>query len=177
MGQYQQWLLYREIDQRLRARLAELEVELAHLQEQARLLEPAWPHTDNEIIRSLTASIELVSPSAWDGGGLPNFSPQEMQGTLYTGTPPQPPVTPHSELIPLPEDRTVDFYERGYTEPRLELPEWLYNLAVSPGTTDRTSPIDQQALRTNRLVQRWIERWGRQSAPSARQLPGEDHPK
>jgi hypothetical protein len=175
MGQYQQWLLYREIDQRLRARLAELEAELAHLQEQARLLEPAWPHTDNEIIHALAAGIEFISPAALDGSGLPNFSPQEIQDTLYTGTPPQPPVTPRSELIPLPEDRTVDFYERSYTEPRLELPEWLYNLAASPGTTDRTSPVDQQTIRTNRLVQRWIERWGRQSAPAARQVPGEDH--
>ena len=170
MGQYQQWLLYREIDQSLRARLAELEAELAQLEEQARLLEPAWPHTDNEIIRSLTASIEFVSPLAWDGGGLPGFGPQETQGTPYT-------ETPHSELIPLPEDRTVDFYEPGSNEPRLELPEWLYNLAVPPGATDRTSPIDQQAIRTNRLVQRWIERWGRQAAPPARQLPGEDHAK
>src|SRR5260370_36494846 len=95
-----------------------------------------------------------------------------MRGPFYTETPLQPPVTPHSELIPLPEDRTVDFYERGYTEPRLELPEWVYNLAVSPGTTDRTSPIDQQAIRTNRLVDRLIERLGRPTAPSARQLTG-----
>jgi len=170
MGQYEQWLLYREIDQKLRARLAELEEELAHLQEQVRPLEPSWPHIDNEIIRSLITSFESAPPSTWDRGELPNFNPQQMPGTLYTRT-------PHPELVPLPEDRTVDFYERGYTEPRLELPEWLYNLAVSPGATDRTSPIDQQAIRTNRLVQRWIERWGRQSAPPTRQLPGEDHSK
>ncbi len=176
MGQYQQWLLYREIDQRLRARLAELEAELSQLLEQVRLLEPAWPHTDNEIIRALVASNEPVSPSVLVWGGLPNFSQQEMQGTLYNGTPPQPSVTPRFELIPLPEAGTVDFHERGYTEPQFELPEWLYNLAVSSGATDRTTPIDQQTIRTNRLVQRWIERWGRQSVPTARQLPEEDHP-
>ena len=176
MGQYQQWLLYREIDQRLRARLAELEAELSQLQEQVRLLEPAWPHTDNEIIRALVASNEPVSSSIVDWGGLPDYSQHEMQGTLSTGTPPQPPVTSHFEPIPLPEAGTVDFHERGYTEPQFELPEWLYNLAISSGATDRTTPIDQQTIRTNRLVQRWIERWGRQSVPTARQLPEEDHP-
>jgi hypothetical protein len=176
MGQYQQWLLYREIDQRLRARLAELETELSQLLEQVRLLEPAWPHTDNEIIRALVASNEPVSPPVLDWGGLPNFSQQEMQGTLYNGTPPQPSVTPRFELIPLPEAGTVDFHGHGYTEPQFELPEWLYNLAVSSSATDRTTPIDQQTIRTNRLVQRWIERWGRQSVPTTRQLPEEDHP-
>ncbi len=173
MGQYQQWLLYREIDQRLRARLAELEAELSQLQEQVRTLEPAWPHTDNEIIRALVASSEPISSSVPDWDGLPDFS---QQGTLYAGTSPQPPVTQHFELVPLPEAGTIDFHERGYTEPRFELPEWLYNLTVSPGATDRTTPIDQQTIRTNRLVQRWIERWGRQSVPMAQQLPEEDHP-
>src|SRR5215469_16077138 len=109
MGQYQQWLLYREIDQRLRARLTELEAELSQLLEQVRLLEPAWPHTDNEIIRALIASNDPISSSIVDGGGLPDYSQHETQGTLSTGTPPQTPVTSHFELIPLPE-------ERGYTE-------------------------------------------------------------
>ena len=171
MGQYQQWLLYREIDQRLRARLVELEAELSQMQERGRLLEPAWPHTDNEIIHALIVSNVPASPSISDWDGLPDFSQQEMQGIS-----PQPPVTPHFGLIAFPEEGAVDFHEHGYTEPQLELPEWLSNLAVSSGSTDHTSPIDQQAVRTNRLVQRWIERWGRQSVPTARQLPEEDHP-
>src|SRR5215468_728325 len=171
MGQYQQWLLHREIDQRLRAQLAELEAELSQLQVRGRLLEPAWPHMDNEIIHALVVSSLLTSPSVLDRAALPDFSQQEIQGTS-----PQPPVTPHFELIPLPEEGTVDFYERGYSEPQFELPEWLSNLAVSSGNTDHTSPTDQQTIRTNRLVQRWIERWGRQSVSTARQLPEEDHP-
>jgi len=171
MGQYQQWLLCREIDQRLRARLAELEAELSQLQERERLFEPAWPHTDNEIIHALVVSNELASSSALGWHGLPDFSQQEMQETS-----PQQSVTSHFELIPLPGEGVVDFHDRGYTEPQFELPEWLSNLAVSSGGTDHTSPIDQQTIRTNRLVQRWIERWGRQSVSTARQLPEEDHP-
>jgi hypothetical protein len=197
MGQYQQWLLYREIDQKLQARLEELETELAQLQDHARFLEQAGPHTDNEIIRALAASIERnalaikdrhtiagpdmaegelkqrISPSVLDWRGLPNFGHQEMQEPFYGETEPELPATSHSELVLLPENVMDVLNEYGQTEPQLELPWWLHNIAIS---TDRTSPVDQQTIRTNRLVQRWIERWGRQPAPPIQQLPGEDRP-
>lgn len=197
MGQYQQWLLYREIDQKLQARLEEFEAELAQLQDHARFLEQAGPHADNEIIRALAASIERNAPaikdrhtivdldmaeeelkqrilsSVLDWRGLPNLGPQEMQEPFYGETKPELPATSHSELVLLPDDVMDILNEYGQTEPQLELPWWLHNIAIS---TDRTSPVDQQTIRTNRLVQRWIERWGRQSASPVQQLPGEDRP-
>lgn len=55
MGQYQQWLHYREIDQQLQAHLKELTEELAKLQaEQARLMEPHASLANNAIIQALT---------------------------------------------------------------------------------------------------------------------------
>src|SRR5438045_3555653 len=57
MGQYQQWLYYQEVDQRLRADLESLEIELAHIQEQIRSLEQSIPSTDNVIIHTLAASL------------------------------------------------------------------------------------------------------------------------
>jgi len=199
MGQYQQWLLYREIDQKLRARLEELETALAQLQDHACFLVQASPHSDNAIIRALVAGIERkhnvpaikdrrtvvdpdmaegelkqrISPSVLDWGGLPDFVPQEMQEPLYNEAKPELPATSHSELVLLPENVMDILTEYGQTEPLLELPWWLHNLSTS---TDRTSPVDQQTIRTNRLVQRWIERWGRQPAPPGQQLPGEDRP-
>jgi hypothetical protein len=197
MGQYQQWLLYREIDQKLRAQLEELETELTQLQDHARFLEQAGPHTDNEIIRALAASIErdalaiedrhtIVGPdmakgelkqrislAALDGSGLPNFGPQEMREPFYGETESELPATSHSELVLLPENVMDVLNEYGQTEPQFELPWWFHNIAIS---TDRTSPVDQQTIRTNRLIERWIERWGRQPAPPIQQLPGEDRP-
>jgi hypothetical protein len=193
MGQYQQWLLYREIDQKLRTRLEELETEMAQLQDHARFLEQAGP--DNEIIRALAANIERdtlaikgrqtivgpdmterelkqgLSPSVLDWRSLPNFGPQEKQASLYSETEPELPATSRSELVLLPENVMDILDEYGQFEP--QLPWWIHNIAIS---TDRTSPVDQQTIRTNRLIERWIERWGRQSAPPVQQLPGEGRP-
>lgn len=57
---------------------------------------------------------------------------------------------------------TTFFDEYGQTQPQIELPWWLRNiaLAASIDRTNRTGPLDPETLRTNRLVQRWLERWG-----------------
>nr|MBA2680308.1 hypothetical protein [Ktedonobacteraceae bacterium] len=47
------------------------------------------------------------------------------------------------------------------TDTPVMLPPWLHNISVSSGKNRRVGPIDQEAIRTNRLVQRWLERWGR----------------
>jgi len=193
MGQYQQWLHFREVDQHLRAELELLETELAQLQDQLGRLEQTYPHPDNQIIRALAIIMEretqstsslssdnvraanppnglpnthefsqALSSSLQHWGALPDFSPQEMQESFQNGEESKPLSTPHSEMILLPEDFTAIFEEYNRTEPQLELPWWLRNIMVSSGTLDRTSPIDQESIRTNRLIQRWLERWGRQ---------------
>ena len=203
MGQYQQWLHYREVDQRLRADLEVLETELAQLQDQVSRLEQTCPYPDNQIIRILATSMEreaqptstspsdtimaesppdtppdtnefshVLSPSLQHWGALPDFSPQEMQESFQNAEVSNPPSTPHSEMILLPEDVIAIFEEYSQTDPQLELPWWLRNIKVSTGTPDRTSPIDQESIRTNRLVQRWLERWGRR--PPTEQKSQED---
>jgi hypothetical protein len=52
------------------------------------------------------------------------------------------------------------FDEHAQTDPQLELPWWLRNITVSSKNEQGSQPIDQNSIRTNRLVQRWIERWG-----------------
>jgi hypothetical protein len=56
------------------------------------------------------------------------------------------------------------FEEHAQTDPQLELPWWLRNIAISSKDKQSNRPIDHHSIRTNRLVQRWIERWGRQSS-------------
>ncbi len=203
MGQYQQWLHYREVDQYLRAQLEALETELAQLQNHSCHLEQNLPTADNQIIRALAtmmawetpttsispakstkamnppntpaASYQLpqeISPGLQQWGTLLDFSPQEMQESFRNSEELPARSNPHAEMILLPEDVEAVFDEHAQTQPQLELPWWLHNIMISTGTLDLTSPIDQESIRTNRLVQRWLERWGRR--PPTQQMPQED---
>lgn len=189
MGQYQQWLHYQEIDRHLRTQLEALEADLARLQEYLHLLEQEQPEqltclADNPILQLLAANLnghstppksttrnpglsskpgESISSALLSWGGLPNFGPQELKETF-----PDPenalPSTSHPQSELLPEDMAAFFEEHAQTETRVELPWWLRNLTISTSSTQGNLPIDQESIRTNRLVQRWIERWGRQSS-------------
>ena len=226
MGQYQQWLHYREVDQHLRAQLETLERELVQLQEHARLLEqsiqPLYTtvspetsspgdqdllQTDNQIIHvladglngqlspmvSITGDtctsiptslpgtvpdqpVETISLALFGWSNLPNFGPQEVavetfttgNASLFSNTeqslPSLPPI-PHSDAALLPEDILAFFDQHDHTEPQLEIPRWLHNVTNHSG-----GPIDQETVRTNRLVQRWAKRWNRH--PSSQQNQG-----
>lgn len=215
MGQYQQWLHYREVDQHLQAQLEVLVRELVQLQEHAHLLEqsiqPLYEsrsvetsstdiqeclQADNPILHALATSLnerhspmestkedtpiptplpqttpnrpaETISPALFGWSNLPNFRPQQVpvetakagNASPFSNTsqPQLPlPTVPHSDMGLLPEDMATFFDQHDQTEPRLELPPWLRNAINRPD-----GPIDQETIRTNRLVQRWIERWNR----------------
>jgi hypothetical protein len=195
MGQYQQWLLLREADQRLQAQLRQLEAELAQLQERAHLLEQSFCPADNLIIRVLTANLnghalaasrestenrasgnasstnrasdeagqseesaESVASALFAWGGLPNFAPHDIQQSLPQVDELLPPLA-HPETVLLPEDMKPFFDEYGQTDPQLEIPWWLRSILSSADADHPTGPIDPERIRTNRLVQRWLERW------------------
>lgn len=212
MGQYQQWLLLQEADQRLRAQLEELEAELAQLQERAHLLEQqSFSLADNLIIRVLMANLnhpalarsrestenrtggnasstnrvsgesDQSNESAEDAasalfawGGLPNFAPQDIQHSLPEVDELFPPLPP-SETVLLPEDIKPFFDEHGQTDPQLEIPWWLRSILTSSDAAHPTGPIDLERIRTNRLVQRWLERWKKQPATPQASEEGNYH--
>jgi hypothetical protein len=156
MGQYQQWLHYQEIDKRLSAQVEALEAELAQLQECLDQLDQQQEVvllTDNPIIQALVAHLpaNLVSPKS---------------NARYVHVDNQaPPLFNRPELELLPEEMIAFFDEHEQTDPQLELPWWLRNIAVSSKDEQAGQPTDHNSIRTNRLVQRWIERWGRQTSP------------
>ena len=224
MGQYQQWLHYREVDQHLQAQLEMLERELTQLHEHAHLLEqsiqPLYDsvsaetssaddqehlQTDNQIIHALADSLngrfspmvstredtftpiptslpetppnqpsQTISPALFGWSNLPNFGLQEVpvetfktgNASLHSNTEQSlsslPPI-PHSDTALLPEDILAFFDQHDQTEPQVEIPRWLHNVTNHPG-----GPIDQETVRTNRLVQRWVERWNRHQASQGR---------
>ena len=116
-----------------------------------------------------------ISPALLNWGGLPNFGPHEIED--YTpGAENASSSVNHPEIELLPEDMLAFFDEHAHTDPRLELPWWLRKITVSSNNAEGARPIDQETMRTNRLVQRWIERWGRHSsaAPVPAEQQGED---
>lgn len=189
MGQYRQWLLAQEVDQSLRAQLEALETELVQLQDQASLLKEVCLQENNPIICALAIGpssdavaisspgldtavdefIQRIAPSLldWSENGstlLPDTHKGHGRDKYLSGK--QEPLPngdtaalPASEVVPLPEDVLAGFGESGQIEPQSELSWWLDTPAVSSNTGELAIPIDQESLRTNRLVQRWVERW------------------
>lgn len=111
-----------------------------------------------------------ISPALLSWGGLPNFGPHESE-SYAPGAENDASSVSHPEIELLPEDMLAFFDEHSQTDPRLELPWWLRKITVSSNNAQGARPIDQETMRTNRLVQRWIERWGRHS--SAAPVPAE----
>jgi hypothetical protein len=105
---------------------------------------------------------ETISAALLHWGELPDFNSRQLQATQQQDM--LPPLSfdqPEIEL--LPEDMFVFFEEHSQTDPQLELPWWLRKITITSGDDETGKPIDQESIRTNRLVQRWVERWGRQS--------------
>lgn len=115
--------------------------------------------------QALNGSAETISAALLHWGELPDFGSR------------QPPSTRQHEIVPplsfdepeielLPDDMFAFFAEHAQTDPQLELPWWLRKITITRGDDEIGKPIDQESIRTNRLVQRWVERWGRQSQGS-----------
>jgi len=158
MGQYQQWLRYQEIDRGLGKTLKALEEELAQLESQLDTVfleqqdEDEYPLNGNPIISALLTSLEFPNAQISEQVYVENASPAAIFW--------QPAGEPDIEL--LSEDMNTFLDEESNTEPRMELPWWLSR--ITNGTNENgAGPVPEQGgNNTNRLVQRWIERWGRQ---------------
>ena len=104
---------------------------------------------------------DSLSPALLSWGGLPNFELYEIQEPFLVDNQ-SPSFINRPEVELLPEDMIAFFDEHEHTDPQIELPWWLRNITVSSKDEQAGRPIDHNSIRTNRLVQRWIERWGRQ---------------
>ena len=126
------------------------------------------------------ASHETLSPELLDRGGLPDSGPQQIeqmeqmeqmeQVDHFLDAPPFS-FASHPEIELLPEDMLALMDEHAQTDPQVELPWWLRKITIGSSDAESGRPIDQESIRTNRLVQRWVERWGRQTSTA---LPGEE---
>lgn len=121
-------------------------------------------HSPGEEIagQASNVSVETISAALLHWGELPDFGPQGLH------PPDQYEIVPslsidHPEIELLPDDMFAFFEQHSQTEPQIELPWWLRKITITSGDEEASKPIDQESIRTNRLVQRWVERWGHQS--------------
>ncbi|HEY6539814.1 MAG TPA: hypothetical protein VIZ18_02710 [Ktedonobacteraceae bacterium] len=107
-------------------------------------------------------SAETISAALLHWGELPDFNSRQPHPSQQHEILP-PLFFDHPEIELLPDDMFAFFEEHSQTDPQLELPWWLRKITITSGDDETGKPIDQESIRTNRLVQRWVERWGRQS--------------
>lgn len=174
MGQYRQWLHYRDIDRHLHTQREQLMQKIAHLQEQLQRLETTHPNANNSIVQALIMhyATQDVQPQAMPTSPTPlPFNSQadsvREETAQYTPHPqtPVPSVSPMYASLPplplpsLPQNRDEDVSDiSAPTDPQITIPQWLLRAT----STSQSGPLDPQGLQTNRLVQRWLERWGKQ---------------
>lgn len=154
MGQYKQWLEYREQGQHLRTALMLLEQEQEQLQEEIDRLATTTHVTQNPIIQALLTKqkLELAQKKQ------PALQESESRGQGQDDI---------CNLLPADINAFVDAH--SLTDPQLKVPWWLRNLrSTTEQAVGEQSPIDQQSERTNRSVERFFQRWNDQTL----QAPG-----
>lgn len=221
MGQYQQWLYHREVDEQLGKRLDQLQTELALLQAQAHTLaETTSSSSENTIIQALLnthkAEIRIaseqpsvqtvlpqqlfidepqgetatphnilkvaeeearnapVSPALLAWSRLPNLDTQKMQPPAANAR--RSGALSGEEGL-LPQDMANFFRQHTRPVPQPRIPAWLENVISAPTAPDQlpNNPVDQQTQRTNRLVERWLERWRKTPSGSQEQQEDQEH--
>ncbi|GHO83053.1 hypothetical protein [Dictyobacter formicarum] len=200
MGQYREWLFYREIDQQLTTQIQAFEQELAQIQAEIGQLEHKTSYTDNIILQALIGiqqaqransqqsasnatgkgqkAAGTVSPALFAWSQLPKFDGRDIQPS-DDDTPPNSPLPPLTastgNLLPTDISAFVDAHSQ--TDPQLKVPWWLRsahaNKMIEKDAPGSTSPVDQQSTRTNQLVERWFERWGERTKNSAPKQEGQ----
>jgi hypothetical protein len=203
MGQYRQWLHYREMDQQLRVRLGRIEQQAAELEEDIHRLadDSSAGAADNVIMRALVAM--YTAPTQRQV--VEEDTPVEPQ---YIVTPGEPAETEHSNgtSAEAPSWAATALFAQSYlTNFDAFDPTTLKSLSLDAETgllpedlstffatltqngasgqlpeanasltsSHSTIPIDKQSLRNDRLIQRWFERWGQSSDDQELQQEGQ----
>lgn len=116
-----------------------------------------------------------VSPALLAWSKLHLDSQKMPVPSLNTNRPAPAPSSAEADL--LPEDMVAFLNRHAPTVPQPRLPGWLES-AISASTIPEqlsNNPVDQQTLRTNRLVERWLERWRKTSPSPQEQQEDESH--
>jgi hypothetical protein len=202
MGQYKQWLAYREQGQHLRAELLHLEQEQEQLQAEVDRLASTTDVTQNPIILALLTAQHLEQErkkpreQPEQGEQLPFAQQQESDATAPHSTDDEPSEHrqrqyeydhehtgyPGEDTSLLPADISAFVDAHSLTDPQIKVPWWLRN-THNPSPQEH-SPVDQQSSRTDHSVERFFQRWSartpqaprrQQEADGRKNDPGTQH--
>jgi hypothetical protein len=177
MGQYQQWLRYQKIDQSLHTTREALEAELAQCEGQLDLvILEQLPHEAQNSSEPSSADSLAYNPilsalfaclPVGEGEQMQtyiehaSYSSNELEASTSSSDVASPAHAYWDES--LSEELNDYFDAHTLTDPQLELPWWLRKITDAQPGSEVVSMTDSGSARTNRLVQRWIDRWGRQA--------------
>lgn len=190
MGQYRQWLQYRETDRHLHEQMYQLEEQLVQLETQIDHTPTEEMLADNIIMHALAMYAQSGSDGTSAEQEAPahqltqNFLPAlQARGSFSAADTPKIlqslrqqqnakkinaiPTTPHTELALLPEDIGAFIDEHTQTGQQRPPAWWLQTIQQNISATSQIAPGEtngqaESGTRTNHLVQRWVARWGRQ---------------
>lgn len=148
--------------------LAELEQSSVETPAQPALTAPPAEMTAPDEQNPVEAPMPTISSALRSWGDLPDFSTMSTDaesGFANSMFDQQLPPLPHAEIVLLPEDMNAFFDQHSLTDPQLDLPWWLRTVVTDTNGKQVSGPIDPQSIRTNRLVQRWLERWSQPPPP------------
>src|SRR5712691_579650 len=104
-----------------------------------------------------------VSPALFGWSNLTDFDEEQVPITL-SSVPTLPAVHPEPNLLPDDMLSFLHMHTRNsapFPTP-YAVPWWASrNAGSAPDNLQERGPVDQQSMRTDRLIQRWRERWGR----------------
>ncbi len=190
MGQYREWLLYRDIDQKLQTHIAHLEQQIEQLQGQAQNLSDQSQLAENFIFRAIDKLLHPSPHAAYSSSQEASSQEEQKNGPV----PPRPSFSKPSALFGMSLLPELDMALR---EPSIK-PTTLAPLAPTAPEqpTDKITPVkrktpipprlsltsqqradwprDQQSMRTNQVIERWAERWSRHEEENGIQGDGSD---
>lgn len=162
MGQYQEWLVAQEVDQRLRTEIEALETEILYLKDRITILEQTVPETENVILQALLVYYQenteqpRTVPEQVSWHGLPLVeTPQPTSGAIPSLT------SSYSQAGRLPGD-VLAFFEQQQAEQGLTSRQ-----GRKPEIGSTGYPPETETQRLNENIQRWFARWHREIIDTA----------
>ncbi len=120
-------------------------------------------------VKAVEETTSIISPALLAWGQLPNFDTQAIQSPeAHNPTHKQELPPPGSNEAPLPTDISTPVDTPNSPNAQTKIPWWLHNIDPSSQELLATHPGDQQSAHTDYVVQRWFERWGKQSMDAKR---------
>ena len=186
MGQYRQWLSYREVDQQLQGQIKEAERELVQLYAQIEQMQAATISPENRILRMLigiqqaeqenhkraeahaSGSISgeqgvsgrqrgSVSPALFSWSNLPNFDTQNIRRpTMDTQNQQFAPQFQAPNDNLLPQDLNTLTTDANQTDPQIQIPWWLRNAHPAKKEDQQST---QPIDQLSKRTNQYVQRW------------------